>query len=132
MEETVMPYLKVLSEFREKVRNQARTLKATDILLECDRLRDDVLPELGVRLEDDAGSCGKVKLVNREELLREKEAKKQLEAEKAAEKERKKVEAEKAAAAKEALKKIPPMEMFKSETDKYSKWDENVSNIKLL
>ena len=34
------------------MRNAARELKATPILQCCDRLRDDVLPELGIRLED--------------------------------------------------------------------------------
>lgn len=68
-----------------------------------------------------------MKLVDKEILLREKEQKKQAELEKAAEKERKKAEAAAAQAAKDAQKKIPPSELFKSETDKYSKFDENVS-----
>lgn len=67
-----------------------------------------------------------VKIVDRETLLKEKEAKKQAELEKAAEKERKRAELAAAQAAKEAQKKIPPTEMFKHETDKYSQFDENV------
>jgi len=51
----VMPYLQILAEFRENVRNEARTLKAVSILKECDKLRDDVLPNVGVRLEDKEG-----------------------------------------------------------------------------
>ncbi len=47
-----MPYLSSLATFRDAVRKEARSLKATNILAECDKLRDDVLPELGVRLED--------------------------------------------------------------------------------
>jgi len=47
-----MPYLKILADFRENVRAEARTLKAGSILKECDLLRDDVLPNVGVRLED--------------------------------------------------------------------------------
>ncbi len=47
-----MPYLNALSDFRDSVRRQARELKASDILKECDRLRDEVLPSVGVRLED--------------------------------------------------------------------------------
>ncbi|OXU20446.1 hypothetical protein TSAR_012516 [Trichomalopsis sarcophagae] len=125
LEETIMPYLEILSEFREKVRGHARLLKATDILQECDRLRDDILPNVGVRLEDQEGANAQVKLCNREELLREREQKKRQEAEKAAEKEKKKAEAAAAAAAKEAQKKIPPKEMFRSETDKYSQFDKN-------
>ena len=47
-----MPYLSTLASFRDAVRLEARALKASNILAECDKLRDDVLPELGVRLED--------------------------------------------------------------------------------
>jgi cysteinyl-tRNA synthetase len=47
-----MPYLKILADFRENVRAEARTLKAGSILKECDLLRDEVLPNVGVRLED--------------------------------------------------------------------------------
>lgn len=68
-----------------------------------------------------------MKLVDRETLLKEREAKKKLEAEKLAEKERKKKEAAAAQAQKEAQKKIPPSEMFKTETDKYSKFDDQVN-----
>lgn len=47
-----MPYLTVMADFRNNIRGLARTLKATEILNECDRLRDEVLPNIGVRLED--------------------------------------------------------------------------------
>lgn len=141
----ITPYLRILADFRDNVRSQAKTLKATDILKECDRLRDDVLPNIGVRLEDREGKhlgrcfcadnkesffpgeASAVKLVDRDTLLKEREAKKRAELEKAAEKERKKAELAAAQANKEALRKIPPSEMFKTEIDKYSKFDENVS-----
>nr|CAH7726849.1 unnamed protein product [Callosobruchus chinensis] len=125
MECMIMPYLTILAEFRDNIRNSARTLKATEILNECDKLRDDVLPNVGVRLEDREGGPSAVKLVDKETLLKEKEAKKKAEQEKAAEKEKKKAELAAAAAAKEAQKKIPPTEMFKKETDKYSKFDDD-------
>ncbi|XP_015599244.1 cysteine--tRNA ligase, cytoplasmic [Cephus cinctus] len=124
VEETVMPYLNILADFRESVRAHAKTLKANEILKECDRLRDDILPSVGVRLEDEDGDGCKVKLIDKEILLKEKEAKKRQEAEKAAEKERKKAEAAAAQAAKEAQRKIPPTEMFKLEKDKYSQFDD--------
>ncbi|XP_029666418.1 cysteine--tRNA ligase, cytoplasmic [Formica exsecta] len=123
VEETVMPYLEILANFRHKVRNFAKTLKASDILQECDILRDDTLPNIGVRLEDNEEDC-KVKLVNKEELLKEKEMKKKLELEKNLEKEKKKAEAAAAAAAKEAQKKISPNDMFRLEKDKYSQFDD--------
>ncbi|CAK9804730.1 Cysteine--tRNA ligase, cytoplasmic [Anthophora plagiata] len=125
VEEVVMPYLEILANFREKVRSHAKTLKASNILEECDKLRDDILPDVGVRLEDGNEESSKVKLVNKEELLREKECKRKMELEKALEKEKRKVEAAEAAAAKEAQRKIPPAEMFKLEKDKYSQFDSN-------
>ncbi|XP_054949955.2 cysteine--tRNA ligase, cytoplasmic isoform X9 [Pan paniscus] len=105
LEATVMPYLQVLSEFREGVRKIAREQKVPEILQLSDALRDDILPELGVRFEDHEGLPTVVKLVDRNTLLKERE--------------------EKRRAAKLAKMKIPPSEMFMSETDKYSKFDEN-------
>ncbi|XP_075694186.1 cysteine--tRNA ligase, cytoplasmic isoform X1 [Rhinoderma darwinii] len=125
LESTVIPYLQVLSEFREGVRQIARENKVLGVLQLCDSLRDDVLPELGVRLEDHEGLPTVVKLVDKETLLKEKEEKKKVEEEKRRKKEeaaRKKQEQE---AAKLAKMKICPSEMFRTETDKYSKFDEN-------
>ncbi|KFU94342.1 Cysteine--tRNA ligase, cytoplasmic, partial [Chaetura pelagica] len=125
IESTVMPYLQVLSEFREGVRQIAREKKVTEVLQLSDTLRDDILPELGVRFEDHEGLPTVVKLVDKDTLLKEREEKKKLEEEKKRKKEeaaRKKQEQE---AAKLAKMKIPPHEMFKSEYDKYSVFDEN-------
>ena len=58
MEEILTPYLQILSSFRDSVRIKARELKAFDVLQECDRLRDDILPNVGVRLEDKEGMSG--------------------------------------------------------------------------
>ncbi|KAF4090971.1 hypothetical protein AMELA_G00031730 [Ameiurus melas] len=124
LESTVMPYLKVLSDFREVIRKIAREQKVTEVLQLCDAVRDDILPELGVRLEDHEGLHTVVKLVDRETLLKEREEKKKLEEEKRKKKEeaaRKKQEQE---VAKLAKMKIPPSEMFRSETDKYSSFDD--------
>ncbi|XP_010329458.1 cysteine--tRNA ligase, cytoplasmic isoform X5 [Saimiri boliviensis] len=129
LESTVMPYLQVLSEFREGVRKIAREQKVPEILQLSDALRDDILPELGVRLEDHEGLPTVVKLVDRNTLIKEKEEKRRVEEEKRKKKEeaaRRKQEQE---AAKLAKMKIPPSEMFLSETDKYSKFDENVSMV---
>uniref|UniRef100_A0A8C2ZA49 Cysteine--tRNA ligase, cytoplasmic n=1 Tax=Cyclopterus lumpus TaxID=8103 RepID=A0A8C2ZA49_CYCLU len=77
LESTVMPYLTVLSDFREGVRKIAREQKVTELLQLCDVVRDDTLPELGVRLEDhedgeageDEASCwGNVSLRHRQVL----------------------------------------------------------------
>uniref|UniRef100_A0A7N6B094 Cysteine--tRNA ligase, cytoplasmic n=1 Tax=Anabas testudineus TaxID=64144 RepID=A0A7N6B094_ANATE len=104
LESTVMPYLTVLSDFREGVRKIAREQKVTELLQLCDVVRDDTLPELGVRLEDHEGLPTVVKLVDKETLLKEREEKKKM--------------------AKLAKMKIPPCEMFRKEIDKYSRFDE--------
>jgi cysteinyl-tRNA synthetase len=70
--------------------------------------------------------------MDREFLLREKEAKKAAEAEKAAEKERKKAEQAAALAQRDAQRKIKPSEMFLSETDKYSQFDDKVRRLILI
>ena len=88
-------------------------LQATEILTECDRLRDEVLPNLGVRLEDKENEATVIKLVDREELMKEKAEKKAMEEKKRLEKEAKKAEAAAKAAALEAAKRLPPSEMFK-------------------
>ncbi|XP_035538198.1 cysteine--tRNA ligase, cytoplasmic isoform X1 [Morone saxatilis] len=124
LESTVMPYLSVLSDFRESVRRIAREQKVTELLQLCDVVRNDTLPELGVRLEDHEGLPTVVKLVDKETLLKEREEKKQMEEEKKKKKEeaaRKKQEQE---MAKLEKMKVPPCEMFRAETDKYSKFDE--------
>ncbi|XP_055987995.1 cysteine--tRNA ligase, cytoplasmic isoform X2 [Sorex fumeus] len=129
LEATVMPYLQVLSEFREGVRSIAREKKVLEVLQLSDALRDDVLPELGVRLEDHEGLPTVVKLVDRDTLLKEREEKRKAEEEKRKKKEetaRKKQEQE---AAKLARMRIPPSEMFLPESDKYSKFDENVRAV---
>lgn len=119
IEEAVMPFLSAFAQFREDVRTISREQKATGILKLCDELRDDVLPNLGVRLEDGI-SPPTIKLVDRDTLLKEREEKLKKEELKRLEKEKKKQEME----AKIAQEKIPPWELFKKETDKYSQFDD--------
>ncbi|CAB1338905.1 unnamed protein product [Coregonus sp. 'balchen'] len=124
MENTVMPYLKVLSDFRESVRKIAREQNVTEVLQLCDGVRDDTLPELGVRLEDHEGLPTVVKLVDKETLLREKNEKKKMEDEKKIKKEEAAKKKQEQELAKLAKMKISPCDMFRSETDKYSCFDE--------
>ncbi|RUS76609.1 hypothetical protein EGW08_015618 [Elysia chlorotica] len=124
LEDAVMPHLSAFAAFRESVRTSARKEKAFDILRLCDEVRDVTLPELGVRLEDHEGAPPVIKLVSREVLLKEREEKIRQEEEKRAEKERLKKKKEAELAAKSAQDKIPPSEMFRSETDKYSAFDD--------
>jgi cysteinyl-tRNA synthetase len=118
VEEIVMPVLEALAEFREEVRKEARQLRATRVLELCDQIRDDVLPNLGVRLEDRENQPPALKLVPREELLKEKEDKRLAEEAKKAEKERKKAELAAKEAEKEAKRRIPPTDLFRSKNRK--------------
>lgn len=120
-----------MSDFRDSVRSIARSINSKDILVLCDKLRDETLPDNGVRLEDVDGKPTAIKFVGREAILFERKAKAKVEAEKLTEKERKKKELEQARIRKEELKKVHPKDLFKLETDKYSEFDENV-NICIL
>ncbi|XP_064599613.1 cysteine--tRNA ligase, cytoplasmic-like [Liolophura sinensis] len=124
VEETVMPYLNAFAKFREEVRQEARNQKAVGILKLCDEVRDSTLPNLGVRLEDQEGQQSVIKLVDRETLMKEREEKLKVEEQKRLEKEKKKQAQEAEKAAKEAQKRLPPSEMFKHETNKYSQFDD--------
>jgi len=76
-EEILAPYLNVISAFRTKVRNLAMEKKDvvnTDLLNLTDRLRNDMLPPLGVQLEDSTEFGWK--LYKPEELMRQLEEQK--------------------------------------------------------
>ncbi|KAE8605894.1 hypothetical protein XENTR_v10010505 [Xenopus tropicalis] len=98
LESTVMPYLQVLSQFREGVRQIARQHKG--------------LPTV-------------VKLVDRETLLKEKEEKRKAEEEKQRKKEEAARKKQQQEAAKLEKMKVSPSQMFQLETDKYSQFDES-------
>ena len=119
LEETVMPYLTAFAEFRENVRKVAIEEKVVPILKHCDEVRNTVLPNLGVRLEDQDNAPAVIKLLDAETIRKERE----MDEQRRIEKERKKQEQDAAKAAKEALDRIPASELFKGETDKYSKFD---------
>lgn len=111
LESAVMPYLTVLSDFRERVRKIAReqkgknmrfkqngllynskhhlhvesertetwnsssffsflTYSVTELLQLCDVVRDDMLPELGVRLEDHEGKMSVFEVIEIKNRLR--------------------------------------------------------------
>lgn len=75
-------------------------------------MRDDVLPKLGVRLEDGAAHTS-VKLVDPEVLLREQEQKRKIEEDKKAKKEQRQREKEEKERLKQMAKQIPPEQLFK-------------------
>jgi cysteinyl-tRNA synthetase len=98
-------------------------VKATKILQACDELRDEILPNLSVRLEDKEGQSV-IKLVDREVLMREREEKKRKEELKKAEQLAKAEAQRQKEKEREEQRKINPKDMFKSQTDKYSAFDD--------
>jgi len=124
-EDIVMPYISLLAKYRSEVRAIAKEEKSYKILDLCDKLRDDHLIELGVRLEDVEGSEESVvKLVGKEILLKEKQQKLEEQELKRKQKEEAKRKKAEEKAQKDAKAKMPPSEMFKHEIDKYSKFDD--------
>ena len=132
-EEQLMPYLSVLAEFRERIRSIGMELVDKEsklkVMKACDDLRDDILPNLGVRLEDREERT-RMKLVDRDTLLKERQIKKDAEERKRIEKEKKRMESEE----KEAKKRIPPEEwvLLEFPRDKFQSFDQKVSNNLLL
>lgn len=129
LEDTILPYLRILAQFRDDIRVESKKQPATagPILGLCDHLRDAILPEVGVRLEDRENAPTAVKVVDKETLMREREAKRRAAEEKQLEKERKRAELEAQKAAKDAQKRIKPDEMFTvgEWVGKYGQFDEN-------
>jgi cysteinyl-tRNA synthetase len=123
-EEVLGPLLDVVTKFREAVRVAAISGDTKAVLAAADDLRDNVLPDLGIRMEDKGSGADLVtiwKLDDPEVLKKEKALK--LEAK--AEKERAKAENLRKQKEKEEKAKINPAEMFLGETEKYSKFDDN-------
>ncbi|EGC32761.1 hypothetical protein DICPUDRAFT_155256 [Dictyostelium purpureum] len=120
LEEEMTPILDAITKFRSEVRSSAIAKDTASILKTCDTLRDEILPLLGIKM-DDKGANGAIwKFEDKETLKKEIEQKKEIERKKQADKE------EKLKKEKEKLEKskIPPQELFIRETDKYSKFDE--------
>ncbi|KAF9350264.1 hypothetical protein BGX26_011540 [Mortierella sp. AD094] len=114
VEDVAMPYLQVLSTFRDTIRSYAREGRsAQEMLALSDKLRDEDLERLGVSLDDREDGKALIKFIPAEELAAQRQAKIQQAAEKAAKK-------EEAARAKEAARlaklekgKVSHLEMFR-------------------
>jgi len=74
-EENVSPVLDAFSTFRDTVRTEAMAVKNVGILEACDRVRDDTMVDLGVRLEDRTGQAAIWKLEDVTTLQRERDEK---------------------------------------------------------
>ncbi|CCK70737.1 cysteine--tRNA ligase KNAG_0F00680 [Huiozyma naganishii CBS 8797] len=127
LEDTVMPYVKVLSTFRDQVRAMAiEKVDSGEYLRVTDSLRDHELLKLNIALDDRNGQHALVKFLSDEErsemlkLLEEREAREEA-------KRLKKAEQQKLNELKERERKekasLRPSEMFKN-SELYSAWDE--------
>lgn len=122
-EEVLAPVLDVMTKFREAVRLAAIAGDSRGVLEAADQLRDLILPDLGVRMEDKGSGQNVVtvwKLDDPEVLRRERALK---EEQKAA-KELLKAENARKLKEKEEKAKIPPHELFLNQLDLYSTFDE--------
>ncbi len=121
-EEVLAPLLDVLTKFRASIRLAALAGDTNAVLTLNDELRDEILPELGVRMEDKgSGTSGTTvwKLDDPATLRKEREQKEEARLAKEAEK----VKAAKLAAEREERAKVPPSEMFRSQSGQYSAFD---------
>lgn len=128
-ESAAEPYIDTLVGFREKVRNAAlEAAKGGDaaeaikaILTTCDELRDEVLPTVGVRLEDRSGGTR----WNREDpevMMKEIAEKKARENEMKISKLEKKLVAKEKELEKLKTSMVKPTDLFR--TEEFKEWDE--------
>ncbi|CAK9300466.1 unnamed protein product, partial [Gordionus sp. m RMFG-2023] len=117
-EDQILPYLEVIADFRDCVKTSAIQYKNYEILKQCDDLRDNILPNIGVRLEDKNG-VSVIKIIDNQSTP---EFDQDLITKQAKDVEKLKLKEHKLK--KEELLQIPPEKLFLKESDKYSKFDE--------
>ena len=128
-EQSAEKYIETMVSFREKVRNAAlEGVKGGDaadalkaILATCDDLRDEVLPSVGVRLEDRPGGT-RWNLEDPEVMMKELADKKARETEVKISKMEKKLTAKEKELEKIRASFIKPQDLFR--TDEFKEWDE--------
>lgn len=121
-EKVLTPFLDVLTKFREAVRLAAISNDPRAVLEAADNLRDSVLPDLGVRMEDKGTGKDVVtiwKLDDPEVLRKEKLLKLEMQAAKEAQKAENALKLKQ----KEEKSRIHPSQMFLTRTDLYSEFD---------
>jgi len=149
-EETLEPLARVLSRFRDAVKQgalaankspEARETFAQRMLALSDTVRDDDLPQLGIALEDRNAATGEpalVKFAPAAELVAQREEKRRIAAEKEANKEAQRLKREREEEEKREKARVKPQDMFKPKsmegtdgTWPYSEWDEDGFPTKL-
>lgn len=124
---SVFKYVETLAQFRADVKRISKGPdSSSQILAICDQLRDQTLPNLGVRLEDKEvdGVPYVVKFVDAETIAKERALAEKRLHEKRLKEETLKLEKLKLQQQREEKARMPPSDMFRSQTDKYSKFDD--------
>jgi cysteinyl-tRNA synthetase len=117
-EQMVTPYVQAIVDFRDQIKQLAGKDKKL-VIEQCDKVRDEVLAKLGIRLEDTGMATPSVWMKDDPEALLKSIA------DKKAAKEKKAKEKEEARLLEEKKKSTPPSEWYKTfEGDKYSQFDE--------
>jgi cysteinyl-tRNA synthetase len=121
-EQIMAPLLDALTKFRENVRVAAMNKDPKAVLMAADVLRDDILPDLGVRMEDKGSGADLVTIwkLDDPEVLKLEKAQRQ---NAKAEKEKARAEAARRAQEKDEKSKIPPQNIFTGLTELYSAFD---------
>eukprot|EP01027_Heterolobosea_sp_BB2_P020529 GEZU01029287.1.p1 GENE.GEZU01029287.1~~GEZU01029287.1.p1 ORF type:complete len:781 (+),score=306.65 GEZU01029287.1:102-2444(+) len=116
------PVLNAFTDYRAKIRQAAKEKKEHSVFLSLsDQVRDDIMPELGVRFEDEGEFPWK--LDSPEQLIKERDEKKRAAARIARQKLEKSLQALKRDLEKWEKAQLPPQEYFKAE-NKYSQFNE--------
>ncbi|KAJ3189151.1 hypothetical protein HDU85_002776 [Gaertneriomyces sp. JEL0708] len=126
-EDVALPYLKVLSSFRDSVRQIAQQKGDHMSLLQLsDKVRDDELIPLGVMLDDREDGSSLVKFVDPETLLKQREEKQNAILEKQRQKEERAAAELKKKLEKLEKGKVAPHDMFRVEgrREEFSEWDD--------
>ncbi|KAJ1564305.1 hypothetical protein HK096_008667 [Nowakowskiella sp. JEL0078] len=127
IEDVVAPFIRVFSSFRDNVRSLAQSrAESKEFLALSDKLRDEELFNLGIRLDDRDDGKALIKFIDPEILKRERDEKIEKELEKQREKEKRLHEHEQKRLEKLAKGKTPPNELFKDTEGlaQYSKFDD--------
>ena len=123
-EENIIPFIDVVVNFRERIRELCKNGGIDSILQETDKLRDEIMPELGIRIEDKTDNSiwkkDDPEIIKSEiSYKRNKENEKKIKKAELLKKQQNKLKE------REILKKILPENLFKRFPDKYSKFDNN-------
>jgi cysteinyl-tRNA synthetase len=126
----VEPIVDVLAKFRYSVRTAALANKSTSgalgahVLTACDQLRNDSLPPLGVRLEDDPNFPAAFKIVDAAELMREISEKRASEAAARLKKLTARIAATTADLERAEAAAVDPATIFRAKTDEFGSFDD--------